>query len=154
MKYCLAIFFIFSCSTSYAKQILNKDYWQQFTHTGMSYKCTLAHTKSTMVGILKNAGWATNRFVPPIEWSSQSAVIIAPEKYYNSKYMRFYGLKIENNTLYLDYGWQGFKSGRTKENMTSSGATFPSDYETIVVPINDSLLNTMKFFCRNLGIVD
>lgn len=43
-----------------------------------------------MVEVLESAGW--NVPPPPINWQRDEAVIVAPNKYYESGYLAFYGL--------------------------------------------------------------
>lgn len=149
MSACLLIFL-----SSQVVASEHTGYWKERTDNGAEFKCQAATSKSSMEGILQQAGWNMSEGVPRVNWDLDEVVIVSPSKYYKNGRMVFFGLFRRGGEVVLDYG---FKSIEGSESVGANSASFGSVGEgrpaTIVVAYRRGLDSGLNFKCSNRGFV-
>ena len=143
-------------NTAHASGSLHTGYWKENTPKGKAVSCSGRSTKEGMINLLNSVGWDYPE-IPDIDWNTDEAVIIAPEKYYEDKEIVFYGLSREGANLILLYGWRDInhESGEYSNGayILSQGSHAPSEASTIVVSYRKNLREFIEekggeFRCR------
>ena len=124
---------------------IHTGYWKFYTPTGESFPCQGVESRSSMLRVLRDAGWEEHQGYPPINWDEDEAVVISPSKYYENYELKFFGLNFDEERLVLAYGWR-------REAYTESADTHmsrsPTDPATIVVAYKRGVDSGYRFVCR------
>ena len=135
-------------------------YWRQDTPEGAVSRCEGVSTQDRMQAVLLQAGWDLNQGLPQIDWERDTAVIVAPSRYYKCGRMEFYGLALEDDTVALQYGWgplQPLPVGKTVRDASCTGSpdsTMSGRAATIVVAYRKDLESGRRFVCKDRGLTD
>lgn len=133
---------------------LHKDSWKAPTLSGTSFSCESVTSQSRLEDVLEEAGWDQKRNpYPKIDWNTQEAVVVAPEKYPSSGVMEFNRLYYDGNTLILQYSWQlPRSSGKSTSSTTlvskDSSPRRSIEPSTIVVSFEKNIRKGYAFVCE------
>ena len=142
------------CTSAAAQRSVHTGYWKSYTPRGASFKCQSVTSRRSMERVLGDAGWdAVKKPYPAIDWRTEEAVVVAPERFPRNKDMVFYGLFFEDDTIVLDYGWvepppeNGVTILPDGTEVFTQGSRSPSEPSTIVVSFERGIDEGYEFFC-------
>lgn len=119
--------------------------------SGEAFRCQLVQTEEGMVDILDRSGW--DEGYPIIDWDKNSAIIVAPEIYYETAKIKFRGLYKKDDGVELLYGWEERRDSETRtfpdgSSVTTLDSRVPSGPEVLIVAFPSNLLDENMYCSR------
>ena len=123
-------------------------YWKKPTPGRQANaRCSLVEDEQSMIRELRRFNWDTAT-IPVINWKDDCAIIVAPEYYYKTKQMAFFGIEWDGDggQYLLTWGWTEIV-GESSGPGTYSAGSSNTGFEAIVVSFKHGMHSANKLVC-------
>lgn len=131
----------------------HQGYWRQFPNQrSQNQSCALSENQQDLENLLTSLNWDM-RSVPVVDWTNDSAIVIAPDHHYNGRQIALFGIRWDGdaNRYYLDWGWEDpNQASGGGGNSHTEGSTASAEFGLIVVSFKRWMHTNNAFQCYEL----
>lgn len=127
-------------------------YWRQFpSQRNENRDCALFENQGDLEDALNSLNWNMNA-TPVVDWTNDSAIVIAPGVHYNGFQIAFFDIEWDGDTKAYDlnWGWEKLPESSNNGNSHTEGSSAPVQYGLIVVSFKRWMHANNNFVCNEL----